>query len=204
MNVRDDGVVGVVLGAGRRDAALAWRRNDREEVEARGENLLHLVLGEAESALEDVAGRTRLGDHLDRADPRADGGPSGEHDESVHLARRETDVGHGRLGRVREVGERGDVIGDIRVLAVDAPGLDGDVAPRLGVDDIETARSHDDEIDLAVAHSGPAAIGQQVVPDVREGLQRRHHVALDVWLDGVARGRLSGKRRGAFALLGKQ
>ena len=56
--------------------------------------------------------------------------------EASYLARGQSNVGHRGFGRVREICQGCEVLGDVRVLAVDAAVLDGHVAPRLCVDDV--------------------------------------------------------------------
>jgi hypothetical protein len=93
--------------------------------------------------LRDVTDQVMRADDVDGRDAGAHAFLAGECCDGVDLARCEPDVGEAGLGAVREVGEAGDVVGDVLLAAGGAVAVDRDLVPVVHVDD-EDAGAVDD------------------------------------------------------------
>lgn len=126
-------------------------------------------------ALRDVTEKVADPDDVDRGDVRVNLALAGDLDDRVGLARREADLGEGRLCSLHEVREAGDVVGDVLLPAVDAVTVDGDFALGLGVDDEDPGAADDDHVDLGVLAPWPPPVREEVIADAgkwREGACR--------------------------------
>ena len=134
----------------------------------RREHLVDARDREPGTALGDVPDDVVHAEDVDGRDPGVHPPLAGEGGDRVHLVRCEARVGEGGFGRVGEVGEPGDVVGDVLLAAGDPVAVDCDLAPRLRVDDEDAAAADDDHVDLGRRAAGPSSVGEQVVADAGE------------------------------------
>jgi hypothetical protein len=94
--------------------------DDGEVREHRCERLIDPQWGQPGVPLGDLADEVAHADDVDRSDVRVHPALTGASDDRVALARRESDLREGRLRAVVEVGETGDVVGDVLLSTVDS------------------------------------------------------------------------------------
>jgi len=149
-----------------------------EVVQHRGEDLVDAGRRQAGSALRDVPDEVVRTDHVDRCDAGVHPLLAGECGDRMDLTGRQARVRQCCLGAVREVGEAGDVVGDVLLAAGDPVAVDRDLAPGLRVDDEDACAANDDHVHLCRAAAWPAAVGEQVVPDAGEWREDQRGLAL--------------------------
>ncbi|UXN24509.1 hypothetical protein N8D74_13195 [Curtobacterium flaccumfaciens] len=169
---RRDEDVGIAAEYRCRDDDLRWCSSavadHGEVVQHRGEDVVDPGCRQSGSALRDVPDEVVRPDHVDRCDAGVHLLLAGECGDRVDFSGRQARVRQCCLGAVREVGEAGDVVGDVLLAAGDPVAVDRDLAPGLRVDDEDAGAADDDHVDLRCAAAGPAAVCEQVVADAGE------------------------------------
>ena len=157
-----------------RDGGDHRRRSSglREQHQRASHNDVDLRCRQPAAVSGNVAQGVPLANDPDAVDRGVQAAPPSEHDHRTHYTGREPDFSQVSLGNVGQVREAEQFLGDVGITAIDPARLYGHFGPSFGVDDEDTARSDDDEIDLSAFRTWPAAIGKQKVAQTRKGSQR--------------------------------
>src|ERR1700742_344879 len=114
------------------------------------------------TTIEDVVDRFILTNKVDAACIAVEAALTHEDGDDADFAGSHADLGKRDLRTVGEATQVFKPIGDIGLTLENLIVEDGDIPPRLGVDDDHTGRTDDHEVDVCPLRTGPQPVGEDV------------------------------------------